>query len=155
MQEQLLLNYKEKVFLESFSPSELLKQLETYHFKPDFVFIPVGYFSEIIKWQNENGQFIIKPETASSESKLRYSLGLGKDINPKLIFSSVYRPLQGMILLKSKSIKWHIKVDPEFGALSIRLGNSNLYSDQVELFASTTFKCEIDSQGVLVFVLPK
>ena len=58
-------------------------------------------------------------------------------------------------MLKANSVKWHIKVDPEFGALSIRLGNSKLYSDQVELFASTTIKCEVEPEEILVFEFPK
>jgi hypothetical protein len=82
-------------------------------------------------------------------------LSLNKDIVPRLIFSSRYRPLKEIIVYKYNAVRWHIKYDTEFGALSIKLGNSRLYPDKVELFASTTVRCEIEPEGVLVFELPR
>jgi hypothetical protein len=40
LQEQLLSNCKKRISLDSFSPKELLEQLESNVFKPDFTFFP-------------------------------------------------------------------------------------------------------------------
>ena len=47
LQEQLLLNKKEKINLTSFSYKEMMEKLKEFDFKPDVLFIPIERFMEI------------------------------------------------------------------------------------------------------------
>jgi hypothetical protein len=153
-QEQLLLNKKEKIKLATFSYKEIMEKLKEFDFKPDVLFIPIERFMEISTWVNEDGKFVPCFEPATSDKKVKESLCLNKEMNPQVVFSNIYRPLRDMIAFKKTAVKWHIKCDSEFGALSIRLGNSKLWLDKVELFTATTVKCEVNPKEVIVFELP-
>jgi hypothetical protein len=154
LQEQLLLSKEEKINLTTFSYKELMENLKKYDFKPDVLFVPIEHFVEINNWFNEKGEFIPRFEPTTSDKKIRQSLYLNKEMNPQVVFSNIYRPLIDVIAFKKTAVKWHIKCDSEFGALSIRLGNSKLWLDKVELLATTTIKCEVNPKEVIVFGLP-
>lgn len=127
----------------SLLPTEVERMADRGH-SPNVLIAPIstmvdfhGFFEADVDWSEG------RPE----------KLSIGGVRSMSVFWSNRYIPLDGFIFFNSSASVWKIRPDRVTGnAITIALGNSQLYKDEVELAVETRVKYEISKTEEFLFV---
>ncbi len=105
-------------------------------FAPDVLLAPIDYYVQMGNWFDKDRNAPCLDWTQRPER-----LTINNEISLKIYWSNNYAPLYEFILMDSNMGIWYVKPDPETGmAITVQIGISKLYPDEVEVLCKTVAK---------------